>query len=422
MKRPLILKVFLAASASILVVGCGGGGGGGGGGTATGSSNGSAKGTPVKVGVIAPTGTAGENYPEVLASATAAAMAINKAGGIQGHPIQIDYCNEQADANAGPACARTLVSDGVVIADATTSVDNPQGVYDVLRAANIASVANNVDQAPDYTDPSVYPIDSGSPGAFFACGALAPSPTHAKSAASLHYSLTASVTSGDLFKRGMAASLTSVTGKADVIVPTPPAPFNPTAAVNQLKSVGLVGLALTAQQDEQFMQSYSQLGGKGAFCTDEISMSDAVLKGLGQSAKNYYGAAAFPPINAASANPGIKQYLGDMSAAKSAGVKDADINTLQTGLNAWIGMQVIKQVGDSLKGPITAASLYTAMKTAQMSVPGLLTSVDFGAPPKVASYPRIHNWTQELDRWNAGTGLFEVAVPPKELDVAALGK
>jgi ABC-type branched-subunit amino acid transport system substrate-binding protein len=388
----------------------------------TGLSNGSAKGTPVKVGVIAPTGSAGQNYPEVLASATAAAMAINKAGGIQGHPIQIDYCNEQNDPNAGPACARKLVSDGVVIADATTSDVNPQGIYDVLRAANIASVANNVTQVPDYTDASVYPIDSGSPGAFFACGALAPSPTHANSAGSIRYGLTAAVTSGNLFKRGLAASSAGVTGKAEVVVPLPPAPFNPTAAVNKLKSVDLVALILTAQQDTQFMQSYSQLGGTGAYCTDGISIPGAALKGLGQSAKSYYGADAFPPINSASANPGIKQYLSDMSAAKSAGVKDADINTLQTGLNAWTGMQVIKQVGDSLKGPITAKNFYTAMKTAKVTVPGLLTALDFGAPPKLASYPRIHNWTQELDKWNPGTGRFEVAVAPKELDVATLGK
>jgi len=386
----------------------------------TGLSNGSAKGTPVKVGVIAPTGTAGQNYPEVLASATAAAMAINKAGGIQGHPIQIDYCNEQNDPNAGPACARKLASDGVVTADATTSYVNPQGIYDVLRAANIASVANNVTQVPDYTDPSVYPIDSGVVGSFFACGALAAPLTKAKTAASLHYSLISSLTSANLFKKGLGASSSGVTNK-DLVVPLPPAPFNPTAAVSQFKSVDLIALILTAQQDTQFMQSYSQLGGTGAYCTDGISIPGAVLKGLGQSAKNYYAADAFPPINSASANPGIKQYLSDMSAAKSAGVKDADINTLQTGLNAWTGMQVIKQVGDSLKGSITAKTFYTAMKTAKVSIPGLL-SVDFGAPPKLASYPRIHNWTQELDKWNAGTGRFEVAVAPKELDVAALGK
>jgi hypothetical protein len=62
------------------------------------------------------------------------------------------------------------------------------------------------------------------------------------------------------------------------------------------------------------------------------------------------------------------------------------------------------------------------MKTAKVTVPGLLTALDFGAPPKLASYPRIHNWTQELDKWNPGTGRFEVAVAPKELDVATLGK
>jgi branched-chain amino acid transport system substrate-binding protein len=429
LKRSLIFKVFLAASASIVAAGCASSGSGsgsasasasGGGEAATGSSNGSATGTPIKVGVIAPTGSANQNYPEVPASATAAAMVINKAGGIQGHPIQIDYCNELYDPNAGPACARKLVSDGVVIADATTSNVNQQGIYDVLRAANVASVANNLSTAPDYTDASVYPVDSGVPGAFFACGALVAPLLKAKTSAIVHYSLAGSVKSADLYKAGLRASLPGLTAQ-DVIAALPPAPFNPTAAVNQMKNVDLIALVLVLKDNSQLLQAYSQLGGTGSFCTDEISISTSVLKGLGQAVKNYYATAAYPVINSASANPGIKQYLSDMAAASSAGVPNADITSLQTGLNAWTGMQVIKQVGDSLKGPITAASFYTAMKTAKVSVPGLLT-VDFGAPVKSASYPRIFNWTQEVDKWNPGTGQFQVVIPPKELNVAALDK
>jgi hypothetical protein len=71
-------------------------------------------GTPIKIAVILPTGTSQTNYPEMLASSQAGAIAINKSGGIKGHPVSIIYCNEQNDANAATQCARQVVSDGVV--------------------------------------------------------------------------------------------------------------------------------------------------------------------------------------------------------------------------------------------------------------------------------------------------------------------
>jgi hypothetical protein len=181
-------------------------------------------------------------------------------------------------------------------------------------------------------------------------------------------------------------------------------------------------VALIAQQFEQFLQSYKQLGGKGAFCTDVVSLSGDALKGLGQAADNYYVTSAFPPPNASSDNPGIKQYLADMAAARAAGVKDAKITSLQTGLVAWAGMQVIKQVGSTLEGPITAAGFYQALQTAKVSIPGLLPSLDFGAKPLVASYPRLQNWAQELDKWNVDKGEFETVVPSAQLDVSSLNK
>src|SRR5215471_746227 len=77
------------------------------------STNGAAltgktSGPAISIGLLAPTGTSAGNYDDDLAGAMAAARALNAAGGIKGHPIKIDYCNESNNVNQAAACARRL--------------------------------------------------------------------------------------------------------------------------------------------------------------------------------------------------------------------------------------------------------------------------------------------------------------------------
>src|ERR1700709_1011762 len=73
-----------------------------------------ATGTPYKVFEIAD--SAATQYPEIKAAADAAITTINAAGGINGHPITIEVCDTNRDANQAATCARKAVSDTAVIA------------------------------------------------------------------------------------------------------------------------------------------------------------------------------------------------------------------------------------------------------------------------------------------------------------------
>ena len=114
----------MAAVAALALLGAGCGSSGSGGSSSSGSSA-AAPAAPVKIGVIVPENTQIYNAPDVVAAVRAAAYAENKSGGLDGHQVVVDYCNEQANPNQATACARQMVSDGVVATDYTLSVSGP---------------------------------------------------------------------------------------------------------------------------------------------------------------------------------------------------------------------------------------------------------------------------------------------------------
>jgi ABC-type branched-subunit amino acid transport system substrate-binding protein len=66
-------------------------------------------------------------YPTVVQGAQAAAAALNKVGGIQGHKIEIVSCDTKFDPNAAVACGRKAVSEEVVAL--AGSNDDTNGAY-----------------------------------------------------------------------------------------------------------------------------------------------------------------------------------------------------------------------------------------------------------------------------------------------------
>ena len=84
--------------------------------TAAGASENATSGGSVKVFVTGPFSDPTFAVPEALSGAQAAAAAINKAGGINGHSIQIVSCNDQLSPNSATTCADQAVSDHVTAA------------------------------------------------------------------------------------------------------------------------------------------------------------------------------------------------------------------------------------------------------------------------------------------------------------------
>ena len=68
---------------------------------------------PVKVMVTGTFESQAFNFPESVDGAQAAAKAVNDAGGIRGHKLEIVVCNDQFDPNVAKKCARDAVTQKV---------------------------------------------------------------------------------------------------------------------------------------------------------------------------------------------------------------------------------------------------------------------------------------------------------------------
>ena len=107
-----------------------------------------ATGTPVKIGFVTDGKSANiDNSSEVPAAQAAVKYVNGYLGGINGHPITLDVCDDQQTPSGATDCANQMVSDGVPVV--LTSVSGQGGsIFKPVAAANIPFVAySNADAA-----------------------------------------------------------------------------------------------------------------------------------------------------------------------------------------------------------------------------------------------------------------------------------
>jgi len=136
--------------------------------TAAGASESKTSGSPVKIFVTGPFSDPVFAVPEVLSGAQAAADVLNKAGGINGHPIQIVSCNDQLSPNLATSCADTAVSDHV--AAATGFILYGTNTYGTLQTAGIPVVEPAPVSAQGGTASNSFPLSAGTISDFYSVG------------------------------------------------------------------------------------------------------------------------------------------------------------------------------------------------------------------------------------------------------------
>ena len=100
--------------------------------------------------------TAADNEAGIVA----ATRAINASGGIDGHPIQVRTCDDNATSATAATCARTAISDPSVLA--MVNISSTFGsVYDpLINQARIANIAVEPYGPADETSPMSFPLTS----------------------------------------------------------------------------------------------------------------------------------------------------------------------------------------------------------------------------------------------------------------------
>ena len=117
-----------------------------------------ATGSPIKIMSFGQFQATNLSYPEGKTSIDAAVKTINAAGGINGHPLQVEACNDQGDPNIAAQCARTAVSHKDVAVLGSYS-QNAGQILPILEAAHIAYVGATAQSVTDTTSPVSFPLE-----------------------------------------------------------------------------------------------------------------------------------------------------------------------------------------------------------------------------------------------------------------------
>jgi len=333
--------------------------------TATAVSTKAAKATGpiVKVGMItALTGPLGSQSAEKDAL-LAAIAAFNKRGGAgTNHArLQADVCDTRGDANQEVACARQMVSDGVVATLNDLTYNNPSGVVAVLEAAGIPRVGLGPTDISEFTSKVSYPMSPGIIAAYLGTAVGFKQDNHTKICL-----VRTDAPTGATFRGFLAPSFKAIgiDITCDIAVPTAATDYAPYIAQLQRENPDAVLISHSDSVTTQLIAAMGQLNAKiplggspGSFLTNTLQKYSSITKGT-VLADGY----PFPSQANVKNFPGLKQYFADMKAAKKKSLSSANLKTQD--FTAWIAVLAFVNATKTVSS-FSASSVVDALKADQ---------------------------------------------------------
>jgi ABC-type branched-subunit amino acid transport system substrate-binding protein len=334
------------------------------------SSTGSAD--SIKLGMIVPYDNASLDESDAITAARAGIRGINSAGGIGGHSVSLDVCNEDANSNDALSCARQMVSDHVVATVFTLSVSGSGGqIASILAAAGIPQIGPAALTPPEFVAPNNYVVSGGPPYEYSCAAALGFQKYGLKkiaiaSVAGLQDSTVAAVKA--------TASKLGVQVVASVPMPSNAADFAPFAATIQSSGAQAVSVPALPVQFDQLLRSLRGVGDNAVFESNTGTPDPGDYAKLGPAVQGTLVCGPFPPASALSKFPGLAKMKADLDAENAAGDNGATWGPTLKGTDewAWWDTQAFYELAKSLP-TVNAASVTNALKTASnLTVDGLI--------------------------------------------------
>lgn len=308
------IVAFLCA-AVITISGCSSGGGNSGNSSAaagggSGAGSGAASGSPITIGGAVPIDSSVYNQPDAKTGLEAAISSINAAGGVNGHPLKLDFCDTQYSVNGELRCARQLAKDKV------SAVVNPYFLADqsgaevkFLEKANIPIFGSQGLSPAELNSPDVFPLASGLPG--WAYGAAA----QMLAAGATKISILIDTNPGSAFSASLVTAAIKSAGKtATTVVGDPNSDPTFAAAAAKATAGGVDGVILTPSplSIPKMIAALKQSGYTGKIGSLTVIMPPPVVKALGAAGEGVL-ADSQVALTSDSANPGVQKYTADMA-------------------------------------------------------------------------------------------------------------
>jgi ABC-type branched-subunit amino acid transport system substrate-binding protein len=377
---------------------------------------------PVTVFVSAPIGTPVADTPQIVAGARAAVRALNEEGGLVGHELKVEVCND-TDANAEIACARKAAKEEALAFAGSAFLYNPEAAEKALAKAKIPNVATIASSPVEYSQPINFPIDMPIFG-LLPCVTQAPAATNHKALALITQNLPLQIAGAKQIEQAAKGARADYRGT--VVVPVSQTDYS--SPVQELADNGseLVVAFLGPGQLSALLQAATSVGQEFTYCDAAGGAPVDVLAQLGEAASDFYVGAGLPPTSTADKHPIMQEFLDQLKAEEEAGNAEATISTgipIHT-LRAWLAVRIIAQVAPSVKGELTGASLLAALNRSKVDLGGLAPPLDFSKPVPVPGYERAFNPTLLLSKWDPRNKEFvESGQPPQNaLKLLAAGE
>lgn len=339
--------------------------------------------SPIDVGLVTSlTSSSLAPYPQVAAAQKAAITYINSTGGVNGHPLVANQCDDQDQASVAATCAAAAVRSSDVAIVGGTEVF--PGFFSTVNSAKL-TFTGGVGLIPqELTSPVSFPVTSVAAGWYFGSGALAVKlgakkvtivqcsipaceGTAQESAAALKIAGDSTPPQFVTFQLGQAISATDA---QQVIKQNPDA----------------VLIAAPGPYPQQMMTTLRQAGYTGKIINNIGSFNPQSIKTVGNSIADGTYVVSTLHLPTETNIPAVALYNTWMNKNDASAPKD------ELSLLEWTAMLDFADIAKTLP-TVTRASVLNAYQTLKTPI-NVGTSAPFsvaGSPSPLASAPQLHS-------------------------------
>lgn len=371
---------------------------------AAGASAGSKpKGTPVELMTIGPTNAPEFSLPSIPVGVQAEVNNINKAGGLDGHPVKLIVCNDLNSPDTAIACARQAITDKVVAVVGGLSGSDLQ-LDPYLKQAGIPWIGESTPD--DFTDSNMWVIGNDGLTGYVAIGTALAHLGCTK--VGIVLSAEGAPSFGALIAAGVAAS-----GNAKVVGTYQASATDPNWAsyVSAARAGGAdcIGAGTGPPETPGLIAAMNASAGpKMKLVLLEGGLPSTLITQLGAAASGVYAVAGFLPFTS---HTGAIQTLKKEATAIAPSIP-LDTFT-ETG---YAATEVVAHAAKGLK-TLTAATLTKALSKVKKFNTGLGPVVTLTKPGSVSvKYPRLFNPYEYI--WVVKNG-NTVLAQPKPINLTA---
>jgi ABC-type branched-subunit amino acid transport system substrate-binding protein len=338
----------------------------------------------------------------VVAAAKAAILAVNSRGGINGHQVVLDFCNENLNPSQAAACGRQMVSDGVMATVTNLVITAESDVNTILAKAGIPQVGTYSVAGASGTDPNNYMIMPTADYQTAAMAQLAVSLGGSKRVAQIALDSPDEVHSEPIAKGVVQASGGTYVGTtSEPQTATDPSTY---AATIMAENPSAIILNIGDASQLAFIKAMQGLGYKGWYADSGAVFKQSDIEGLGDTANQLAWVSPFPPLGATDVK-GVADFLANMKAgaeAGIAGVPTADQYVLSLDFLSWVSVIAVERVADKA-GATDAKSLKAALDSAtNVDLDGIITAWSPNVTPAGAAVPRVSDGNFYFSKWADG--------------------